>query len=61
VTFRWATDKKLRKALCDFAGDNWRANTWAETRYRQLRADGRRHPHAERILPRSWAQIIWRC
>ncbi len=61
VTFRWAADKKLRDALCDFAGDSWRANTWAEQRYRQLRADGKRHPHAERILARSWAHIIWRC
>lgn len=61
VTFRWAADKKLRDALCDFAGDSWRANTWAEARYRQLRADGKRHPHAERILARSWAHIIWRC
>ena len=61
VTFRWAADKKLRDALCDFAGDSWRANPWAEVRYRQLRADGKRHPHAERILARSWAHIIWRC
>ncbi len=61
VTFRWAADKKLRDALCDFAGDSWRANTWAEQRYRQLRADGKRHPHVERILARSWAHIIWRC
>ena len=61
VTFRWAADKKLRDALCDFAGDSWRANAWAEARYRQLRSDGKRHPHAERILARSWAHIIWRC
>lgn len=61
VTFRWAADKKLRDALCDFAGDSWRANAWAEARYRQLRANGKRHPHAERILARSWAHIIWRC
>lgn len=61
VTFRWAADKKLRDALCDFAGDSWRANAWAEARYRRLRADGKRHPHAQRILARSWAHIIWRC
>lgn len=61
VTFRFSSDKKLRDALCDFAGDSWRANTWAETRYRQLRAAGKTHPHAERILARSWAHIIWRC
>jgi transposase len=61
VTFRWAADKKLRDAICNFAGDSWRGNAWAEHRYRQLRADGKRHPHAERILARSWTHIIWRC
>jgi transposase len=61
VTFRWSSDTKLRDALCDFAGDSWRGNQWAETRYRQLRASGKRHPHATRILARSWAHIIWRC
>jgi transposase len=61
VTFRFSSDKKLRDALTDFAGDSWRANAWAEQRYRQLRADGKSHPHAERILARSWAHIIWRC
>jgi transposase len=61
VTFRFSSDKKLRDALCDFAGDSWRGNAWAETRYRQLRAQRKTHPHAERILARSWAHIIWRC
>lgn len=61
VTFRWTCDAKLRDALCDFAGDSRHANAWAEARYRQLRASGKRHPHAERILARSWAHIIWRC
>lgn len=61
VTFRYSSDKKLRAALCDFAGDTMRANTWADHRYRQLRAAGKTHPHAERILARSWTHIIWRC
>jgi transposase len=61
VTFRWAADKKLRDAICDFAGDSWRGNAWAEQRYRALRASGKRHPHAMRILARSWTHIIWRC
>lgn len=60
VTFRWACDKRLRDALCDFAGDTRHANTWAQHRYQTLRAAGKRHPHAERILARSWAHIIWR-
>jgi transposase len=61
VTFRFSSDKKLRDALCDFAGDSWRGNAWAEDRYRQLRTAKKTHPHAERILARSWAHIIWRC
>jgi transposase len=60
VTFRWSSDKKLRDALCDFAGDSWRGNEWAEARYRELRKT-KTHPHAERILARTWAHIIWRC
>jgi transposase len=61
VTFRFGVDKKLREAICDFAGDSMRGNPWAAERYRQLRASGKRHPHAERILARSWCHIIWRC
>ena len=61
VTFRWSSDKKLRDAICDFAGDSWRGNTWAAHRYQQLRAAGKTHPHATRILARSWTHIIWRC
>jgi transposase len=61
VAFRFGSDKKLRAALCDFAGDTMRANSWADHRYRQLRADGKRHQHAKRILARSWTHIIWRC
>ncbi len=61
VTFRWSADNKLRNAICDFAGDSWRGNAWAEQRYRSLRASGKRHPHAVRILARSWTAIIWRC
>lgn len=61
VTFRWSADKRLRDALCDFAGDSWRGNEWAAHRYRELRAAGKTHPHAERILARSWTHIIWRC
>lgn len=60
VTFRWSSDKKLREALCDFAGDSWQGNAWAEKRYRELRKT-KTHPHAERVLARSWALIIWRC
>lgn len=61
VTFRWASNTRLRNTLCSFAGDSRNENEWAAHRYQQLRADGKRHPHAERILARTWTQIIWRC
>lgn len=61
VTFRWAADKKLRNALIDFAGDSRHANPWAADLYAKARARGKTHPHAERILARSWCGVIWRC
>jgi transposase len=61
VTFRWASNTRLRNALCSFAGDSRNGNEWAAHRYHRLRAEGKRHPHAERILARTWTQIIWRC
>lgn len=61
VSFRWAADKKLRDALIDFAGDSRHANPWAADLYAKARARGKTNPHAERILARSWAGVIWRC
>ena len=61
VTFRWAANTSLRNVLCSFAGDSRKGNEWAAHRYNQLRAEGKRHPHAERIMARTWTQIIWRC
>ena len=48
-------------ALMDFAGDSRRGNAWAAQRYAAARRAGKRHPHAQRILARSCAHIIWRC
>ena len=61
VGFRWACDKQLRDAVCDFAGDSRRASPWAEHLYQQARARGHDHPHAVRILARAWLDVIWRC
>ena len=61
VSFRWACDKQLRDAVCDFAGDSRRANRWAADLYNQARARGHDHPHAIHILARAWPHIIWRC
>jgi transposase len=61
VTFRWAVDKELRDAVCDFAGDSRRANPWAAKIYNDAIASGKHHPHATRILARAWLGVIWRC
>ena len=61
VGFRWACDKQLRDAVCDFAGDSRRASPWAQDLYQRARARGHDHPHAVRILARAWLLIIWHC
>lgn len=61
VTYRWAVNKELRDAVCDFAGDSRRANPWAAKIYADAIARGKDHPHATRILARAWLGVIWRC
>jgi transposase len=61
VTFRWAADKQLRDAVCDFAGDSRRASPWAARLYDDAIARGKDHPHAVRILARAWLYVIWHC
>jgi transposase len=61
VAFRWAVDKQLRDAVCDFAGDSRHTNPWAADLYNRARARGHDHPHAVRILARAWLDIIWKC
>ena len=61
VTFRWAVDKQLRDAVCDFAGDSRHSNPWAAQLYTRARDRGHDHPHAVRILARAWLDIIWKC
>jgi hypothetical protein len=61
VGFRWACDKNLRDAVCDFANDSRHANPWAADLYNRAIARGKDHPHATRILARAWLYIIWHC
>jgi hypothetical protein len=61
VGFRWACDKQLRDAVCDFAGDSRQANPWAADLYQRARARGHDHPHAVRILARAWLFVLWHC
>jgi transposase len=61
VGFRWACDKQLRDAVCDFAGDSIRASPWAKDLYDRAIARGHDHPHAVRVLARAWLYVIWHC
>jgi transposase len=61
VVFRWACNKRLRRALTTFADNSRHASRWAALVYQRARARGCRHPHAIRILARAWIRILWRC
>ncbi|MBB5081899.1 transposase [Nonomuraea endophytica] len=54
VSFRWAVNKQLRDAVCDFAADSRRANPWAAKLCDDAIARGKDHPHATlvgRLIP----------
>jgi len=61
VGFRWACNKRLRKALTTFAHNSKRASPWAKAVYARARARGHDHSHATRILARAWVRVLWRC
>ena len=42
TAFRWAADKQLRDAVCDFAADSRFVNPWAAQLYDRSRARGHR-------------------
>jgi transposase len=61
VHFRWACNKRFRKAITTFAGNSRHASPWAAKIYNDARDAGKDHPHAVRILARAWIRVIWRC
>ncbi|CAN5318080.1 IS110 family transposase [soil metagenome] len=61
ATFRWAVNRELRDALCDFASDFRHTNPWAAKIYNDAIKRGKDHPHATPILARAWLGVIWRC
>ena len=61
VVFRWACNKRLRRALTTFADNSRHASRWAALVYQRARGRGCRHQHAIRILARAWARILWPC
>jgi transposase len=61
VQFRWACNKRFRKAMTTFADNSRHASPWAAKVYNDARAAGKDHPHAVRILARAWIRVIWPC
>ncbi len=61
VVFRYACNKRLRRALTTWAANSRFASPWARHVYDQARARGCDHPHAVRILARAWVRVLWRC
>jgi transposase len=61
VHFRWACNKRFRRAITTFADNSRHASPWAAQVYTQARARGHDHPHAVRILARAWIRVIYRC
>jgi transposase len=59
--FRWACNKRFRKAMTTFADNSRHASPWAAQIYRDAIAAGKDHPHAVRVLARAWIRVIWRC
>jgi len=60
VTFRWACNHRLRRALTCFADQSRHASRWAAEVYHRARSRGCDHPHAIRILARAWVRVLWR-
>jgi transposase len=61
VSFRWACNTRFRVAMTTFADNSRHASPWAADVYNRARASGKDHPHAVRVLARSWTRIIYRC
>lgn len=61
VGFRYTANKPARVAITGFADNSRHSSAWASDAYRRARARGARHPHAVRILARSWVRVIWAC
>jgi transposase len=60
VSFRWACNHRLRRAITTWADNSRHASPWANHVYARARARGCDHPHAIRVLVRAWARVLWR-
>ena len=61
VVFRWACNKRLRRAITCWADNSRHSSDWAASVYDAARKRGCDHPHATRILARAWLRVVWQC
>jgi transposase len=61
VGFRWACNKRFRRAMTTFADNSRHASPWAARVYADAIGRGCDHPHAVRVLARAWIRVIYRC
>ncbi|MET7888446.1 IS110 family transposase [Streptomyces avermitilis] len=61
VSYCWACNKRFRQALVTFADNSRHESPWAADIYQRARSRGMDHPHAIRVLARSWVRVIYRC
>ena len=61
AVFRFACDKRMRRAVSALANSTRQHNPWAQSIYTAARARGHNHPHALRVLGRAWLRVLWRC
>jgi transposase len=61
VGFRWACNSRFRNAIATFADNSRHASPWAADIYARAIERGFDHPHAVRVLARSWIRVIFRC
>jgi transposase len=61
VDFRWAANARARRAITAFAHNSRMQSPWAGRLYAEVRARGKRNPHAIRIVARAWLRVIWAC
>ena len=59
--FRWACNKRLRRAIWTFADNSRHGSPWAAKVYADALARRHDHPHAVRVLARAWIRVLWRC
>lgn len=61
VGFRFAANRRARLAITTFADNSRHSSDWAAKIYNDARDRKKRHPHATRILARSWLRVMWAC